>query len=281
MNEIFGIDPGSPDDVKELKYLFDLFGLSNGRFIARYPNDWEMLLKDKFNHLGDVDKAKINRLLALHRDATIPVSGTYMRSKDWLDNAIQLQEKERKFTELFSIEGNPYKVPPLQTLLWDENNSLVDGRGEHIPMTIESYRWVSRPLFQISSEVHLIDPYFELRKENADRHYRKWKVLAGFFEEAKLSNRCESFCIHLSGKKFATKSLVDSFVKDIETIREEVNFSPLNLSYFVEDDISHGRYLFSIKGGLQFDNGFDTDPRKKNHVHWLSPRELAPLLDSL
>lgn len=279
MNEIFGIDPNAPNDVKELKYLFDLFGLSNGRFIACYPDDWESLLRARFNNLGDIDKARVNRLLSLHKDATIPVSGDYIRSKEWIDNAVRYQQREGKFTELFSIDGNPYKVPSLQSLLWDETNSLADGRGEHIPMTIESYRLAAKPLFNLSSEIHLVDPYFELRRESGDRHYRKWKVLVGFFEEAKLSGRCESFCIHLNGKRFASNSLIDAFVKDIESIRDDVNFPQLNLSYLIDDDLSHGRYLFSIKGGLQFDNGFDTDPKKKNHVHWLSPKELEPLIE--
>jgi hypothetical protein len=280
MNEIFGIDPNSPSDVKDLKYMLDLFGLSNGRFIAAYPYDWEILLRSKFNQLGDIDKARVNRLLEIHKDVTLRVDGGYRRSKDWIDNAVELQQMEKKFSKLFSIEGNPYKVPPLQALLWNDDELLSDGRGAHIPMTVESYCDAARPLFAFSSEVHLIDPYFTLRRENGDRDYRRWKVLSGFFSEAKKSERCDSFCFHLSDQKFFSQNLIDKFVEDIELIRQEVNFKDLNLSYIVEDEKIHGRYLFSVKGGLQFDHGFDTDFRKKNHVHWLSSKELEPLLNT-
>jgi hypothetical protein len=43
--------------------------------------------------------------------------------------------------------------------------------------------------------------------------------------------------------------------------------------------VNHGRYFFSLKGGLQFDNGFELNSTNHNHVHWLSKNELDPLLD--
>ena len=280
MNEIFGIDPNSPADIKDLKYMLDLFGLSNGRFIASYPHDWENLLRSKFNQLGDLDRTRVNRLLEIHKDATLKIDGDYRRSKNWIDNAVELQQTKKKFSKLFSVEGNPYKVPTLQSLLWNDNGYISDGRGAHIPMTVQSYCDAARPLFAFSSEVHLIDPYFSLRRENGDRDHRRWKVLSGFFSEAKKSERCDSFCIHLSEQRFPSLSLIDKFVEDIEQIRQEVAFETLNLTYLIDDEKIHGRYLFSVKGGLQFDHGFDTDLRTRNHVHWLSSNELEPLLNT-
>ena len=49
MNEIIGIDPVAPSDIKDLKSLLEMFGLSNGRFIANYPADWELILRQNLN----------------------------------------------------------------------------------------------------------------------------------------------------------------------------------------------------------------------------------------
>jgi len=284
MNEIIGIDPVAPSDIKDLKSLLEMFGLSNGRFIANYPADWELILRQNLNQLKDIDKARATRLLDKHRDATLPVDGDYKRSKDWAANAVELQGKGRKFSEIYSTSDNPYKLPALEALLWDDDQSIPDGRGAHLPMTVESYRKAAKPLFLQSTEVHLIDSYFSLRRDGGEKDFRRWKVLSGFFEEAKNSGRCTQFCMHVNGAKFPTDSSINTLVLDLEQIRDEVNYPELELSYTVEEDKLHGRYLFSIKGGLQFDYGFDTDTRnldKRNHIHWLSATELEPLLNTI
>ena len=47
--------------------------------------------------------------------------------------------------------------------------------------------------------------------------------------------------------------------------------------------VDYRDYLLGNYTGLQFDHGFDIDTRpngrSKNHVHWMSESELAPLLD--
>jgi hypothetical protein len=54
--------------------------------------------------------------------------------------------------------------------------------------------------------------------------------------------------------------------------------SALGVEFEVRHDVGHGRYLLSIHGGLQFDQGFEEGNKAPNHVHWLSTPELEPLL---
>ena len=100
---------------------------------------------------------------------------------------------------------------------------------------------------------------------------------------ASSTDRCERMVLHLNEEKFFTDTLESRLQEDLLQARRESGRSDLDITYTFEDRRgTHGRYIFSIKGGLQFDHGFDTDgrdPSKRNHVHWLSHSELKPLWD--
>ena len=69
-------------------------------------------------------------------------------------------------------------------------------------------------------------------------------------------------------------------MNDLEEIidtQKLVNVQP-DFTLNDKNKMKHGRYIFSIKGGLQFDYGFEIFGSKKtNHVHWLSQPELLPI----
>ena len=66
------------------------------------------------------------------------------------------------------------------------------------------------------------------------------------------------------------------YIEDLNFIlsRKKTNCA---LNFDIHDDMTHGRYIFSIKGGMQFDHGFSLGNKKTNHVHWLSKKELTPI----
>jgi len=78
-----------------------------------------------------------------------------------------------------------------------------------------------------------------------------------------------------------------SFEGEFERIANDAGARSVELSYEVLEDRDegdqHARYLLGNYTGLQFDHGFAIDFRRdgksKNHVHWMSESELAPLLD--
>ncbi len=278
VNDIYAIDPNAPENLKDLKLMSELFGFSHGRFVAEYPADWIYFLQNRLKEMGPLDQSRASILLNKFLKNTLPIEGGYLRSKDWLSNALEFQSKEHKFKNIVTTE-NSKNIPSLSKILYEEE--LPDARGEHIKPDIKSYRHAVAPLFLVSSEIHIQDMYFTL-EEDGKKLYRQWDVLRMLIEQAKYSKRCKVLMFHLGQEKFPTAHLESRLEETFIQVLEELGADNLEVSYTLENKkVTHGRYIFSIKGGLQFDHGFDTDLKnqdKRNHVHWLSQNELAPLL---
>jgi hypothetical protein len=279
VNDIYAIDPRAPEDLKDLKLLSELFGFAHGRFVAEYPVDWIYFLQSRLKEMGALDQSRASILLNKFLKNTLPVEGGYLRSKDWLSNALELQNREHKFKNIITA-GNESNLPSLSKILYEDE--LPDARGEHIKPELNSYRNVVNPLFLVSTEIHMQDMYFTL-EEDGKKLFRQWDVLRMLVNQAKDSKRCNVLIFHLNQEKFPTPQIETRLEESFVQVLEELGADDLEVGYSLENKkVTHGRYIFSIKGGLQFDHGFDTDLRtqdKRNHVHWLSHNELHPLLD--
>lgn len=279
VNDLYAVDPDAPQDLRDLKLLTELFGFAHGRFIAEYPAEWALLLQSKFRKLGPLEQSRASILMAKFLSNTLPVEGRYLRSKDWLSNVLDLQSKEHKFKKIVAANQSPDLSTLSQVLYEDE---LPDSRGMHIKPTINSYRYAMTPLFTVSSEVHIQDMYFFF-EDSGKKLYRQWDVLHMFIDLAAQGGRCKTLIFHLNQEKFPTNLSESRLEECFDQVLENSKNSTLEILYTIEDrKITHGRYIFSIKGGLQFDHGFDTDIKtreKLNHVHWLSKNELHPLFE--
>ena len=280
MNEVFGIDPNSQLELKEIQTILNTFGLKYGRFIGAYPEaDWLNILRKNIKVSG-IDQARLTSILEKAKDGIIPIKDQYRISKnyphEWLENSVNLKIQNATFDQVFSNEENQYKLPLIDDLLFDEKYDPTLSIGDHIPATVKAYCDAINPLLLKSTEVHLADQYFELWNRSG-RDSRKWEVLRSIFQLAKNSGRCEKIYLHLCVTS-VTPQLEVKLVEYLRDIKEESGFKELSVAYCIHREMSHGRYIFSIKGGLQFDYGFEVNRRyQKNHVHWLSKHELDPL----
>ena len=279
MNDIYAIDPSAPQDLRDLKLMAELFGFAHGRFVAEYPIEWSFLLQSKFKDLKPIEQSRASILMAKFLSNTLPVEGRYLRSKDWLSNVLDLQSKEHKFKKIV-VANQESDLSTLSQVLYEDE--LPDSRGEHIKPTINSYRFAMNPLFLVSSEIHIQDMYFFL-EDSEKKLYRQWDVLHLIIDLAVKSGRCKTLIFHLNQERFLTSYLESRLEECFDQALENANTNTLEILYTFEDrKITHGRYIFSVKGGLQFDHGFDTDIKtqdKLNHVHWLSKNELLPLFE--
>jgi hypothetical protein len=279
MNELFAIDPAAPRDMKDLRSMFNRFGLNAGQFIAKYPANWREILSVQLGCVGDIDRSRLNRILDLHRDALLDVECDFRITKSWLENATAQQLKRCGVNRVLACEPNSMGVETLSSFLW-ESEEKDASRGDHIPMTAEAYGKVAAPLFAHHTEIHLVDSYFQLRRGPTEAHRGKQSILREFLGVADRSARCESLFIHF--KRVPYQSIQDQehqIEKDLEDLIEGLRLTKVSVSFVIRDGMGHGRYLFGIKGGLQFDHGFDLMRATKNHVHWLSAGELAPIHD--
>ena len=275
MNEIYGIDPSAPRDLKDLKALFTRVGLANGRFISRYPPDWEGELFTSFTEISELDRTRLTRLIQLHQTAFLPSLTPFNRSKTWPKNVAEQRLRGKTFDRILAKNPNEENFETLEDYLWGEDDDHGASRGAFIDMTSERYAQICAPLFEYSSEVHVSDRFFRLRNESGAMNRRRWSVLRALVEQASTSVRCRLFVLHFEQPPAVSlKNFEIKLEEDLEEIANEFSF---NFSYDIRDAMHHGRYIFSIYGGLQFDHGLEITPGQKNHVHWLSSSELDHL----
>jgi hypothetical protein len=287
VNEIYGIDPNVEIDIKDLHILLKTFGLTEGRFIGAYPeNLWWDYLKENIKMNDGFDEGRLEILRKKSQDGILPIHHHYKieknTPKDWFDKASQLKKEKKAFAEIFSAKNDFCRGPTLDDLMVTDQFDPSLSRGDHIPSTPESYIWAIRPLLLKSSEIHFVDKFFVPWSDSYPKERNRRLLLELLFKEAKISNRCESFVFHLSEKHFLTNkdfdpTLEQKFIDVIEEIKQIADANHLTIQYEFYEKMKHGRYVFSIKGGLSFDSGFDANPKESNHVHWLGKKELEPL----
>ncbi len=275
MNEIYGIDPSSPKDLKDLKALFSRFGLAHGRFISRYPSDWERELYTNFPEISELDRARLTRLIQLHQTAFLTSPTPFNRSKTWSRNVAEQRLRVRAFDRILARNPNEENFETLEDYLWGEDDDPGDSRGAFIDMTPECYANACSPLFECSSEVHVSDRFFHLRNQSGVMNRKRWSVLRALVGRASKSSKCRLLVLHFEQPPAVpVKTFEMKLEEDLEEIANEFSF---DFSYDIRDAMHHGRYIFSIYGGLQFDHGFEISHGQKNHVHWLSSAELNHL----
>jgi hypothetical protein len=205
-----------------------------------------------------------------HQALLMNIEAGYLRSRTWEQNAKQV----RQFKKVLASKPNSEALPTLEDFLWDESE-VDSSRGSHIPMSLDGYGNACRPLLSISTEVHLTDRFFQLRQERGELDRYRIDLLRSILRSAELSKRCETLIIHFEEPKNSSrKSYEQRLVDDLEVVQADTS---IQIEYNIHSSLSHGRYLFSIKGGLQFDHGFVLDRTRLNHVHWLSTGELRPI----
>lgn len=279
MNEQYAVDPGAPLDTRELKLLLDQFGLQSGRFLATYPRDWETLLKDRFGAISDLDRQRVEDLLRRRKASFLPATAPFQAGTMWANNAAVASERHRAFHGVIGQRDNGFGWPSPADVLYDDSKGLRPGIGAHVPMKADAYANCVRPLFQASAEVTLIDPFFRLRDRNDQRCRRHWPVMLALLKVAQASGTCQSIRLMLESRTIeAFEGAVGKLNQDIEAVLKEAKVTRINIVPKVVDDVGHGRYVISIHGGLQFDQGFEEGNKADNHVHWLSEPELEPLL---
>ena len=269
VNEIYAVDPSAIKDSRDFEFLLELFGFSRGRFIAEYPCNWDSFLQREAREMPPLDQARMCRLLQRFKAHTLPSDVTYLTQDSWLCNAL---EQRAQFTEIVTTP-NDEGLPSLEDIFQE----LADSQGGHISRDVITYKTIIRPLFLTSTEIHIQDQYFNFRDK------RKLDVMHMLFELCAIHGRCTSLVFHLGEEERKHENLsLTRISTGIESLKAQYPALTLSATCTWDGGRIHGRYIFSAKGGLHFDHGFDTDDgkpnRSKNHVHWMSVKELNPLL---
>lgn len=283
MNDLYGVDPCAPDNLRDLRDLVKIFGPSEGRFIADFPSEWSVELRNHMRGISDVSQlAMIEAWIRLSKHSILPVKVRYQSKMSWQENAIFIKDEVVK---LIGPSGQPANVvQPIDKVLIDPH-AFPDARGAHIPRTSESYVNAVRPIILSSPKIVIVDPYFAL--QYFDIYTGTWKVhrrakfLNLLLKSAVAAKRVECLEIFTDPSKFKDASIS---LDDLKNIAVAAGAASIQLKvHFLDKSYSlgrHARYILGMASGLHFDHGFDVpNDGSTNHVEWIGDSTLSPLLN--
>jgi len=290
MNEVYALEPSIDIDLRGLRFLFDKFGFSEGRFLAELPSTWKKKFVEKFDGL---DRTRAESLLS--RRVFLPIDFFYDPSLGWRENARRAYTEARPtIASAIVIDGGESGFIGANSLLDDPEIVLPDSRGAHIERNVPSYLNAINPLVRTSSEIFLVDRFFTCWNGSQEKR-RQTNFLVGLLKLAFKHRLCERIEIINGRDQCLVNRDEDDWVEFLKKTYKESGVTDIEFEYsFIEEKLAsvtnepqsgsglvHPRYIFSRFAGIQFDWGFDVDSRggTKNHVHWMSDSELKPLID--
>lgn len=278
MNDRYGVDPSTPQTVRDLADLLRLFGMTEGRFIVDFPWGWTAKVREHMRSISDLAHAEfVERWLSRGGGAVLPCSERFAANISWAENARLIRDK---VCALVGPPGSPPTVKSLEALLLSPD-ALPDARGSHIHRTPSAYVSAAEPLLQTCPKLALVDRYFRLWTIDSGNGNTKRSGFSLAFEAllkaAADYGRVSVFKLWVAEReaRMGYTTCIEEFERGLEFIQERVGAMKISVEYdFLDFDNaldSHARYLLGNHGGLQFDWGFDVDrgPGKTQHVKWI------------
>lgn len=312
LNEIFVIDPKATDQARDplgqFHHLLDKFGFGTGVFIGGYPNNWANKVLGEFAHLKGTERSKLVILLKNIEDSVYPVKGIYKDQLHWIENALRLKDIKKEIEGVITSAPRSEKSFTVEEVL-DKRFSQKYRRSILVKKEVDNYTKVSKLLIELSTELFLADRFFHLRRQprrgektrskkviNSPRFkkledYDKYlemnedscSLLKGFIRIANWSKKTKRFRVLFSEIKWdeipiprkIQNELID---RDLKRIVKEEAINDLEVDFVLlprEKSEHHPRYLFSMKGGLEFGSGFDFFKKtEKNKITWIDEADL-------
>lgn len=280
MNEYFSADPQSCDSAFELRHLLSLFGHFTGRFLARYPENWESRLEDHIAKGRPVELKRVRELLcrAIRQRALLAKSSMeWIEKQQWPENAARYVDCQPPILDGLIIPRNTYK-PSSKAYTLDELE-LPPTSGERIRAVPSEYIRVAKTFLLVSREIAIVDPYFNLCDMNV-------AAVASELFTTLAKGKCASVKCFARAKAI----LGDDGRTSISTIQAALNniarpaFAgrQISIKYVLFDDSRsrnrmHDRYLLSLDGGVEFSQGFVQLPHGRRIQ--VDPVALAPHAD--
>lgn len=232
MNEHYALDPAAAQSARDLKVLLNLFGLQSGRFIAKYPTHWPKLFMQFAQSLPEVERARMLALWRSKKSLLQPLTQVpFEETSPWPNNAAIAQERHRAFHDVIGANGNRFGWRSLEDVLYEDGRELPDGRGDHVPMRASDYAKCVAPLFWVSAEVTLVDPYFTVQQETGRPDSRRIPVLKSFLELAARTPTMERLRLVLERRQIErTVGSLSVLTQLLEKIKNETAASHISIS---------------------------------------------------
>ena len=243
----FAVEPEAiVGSYRDLCYVIEKFGISEGRVISEFPGKWKRLVHEAATqaHGGKTELARIQeRLRRLPKSALISLARP-AGAGNWLD-IVKTEHLRKPFD--WVLTKNPEGIEQVVHLdAWDaEHPSLQNQRQERIARTAEEMARVCSLLLSIAKHVKLVDPHLDLN----NRRFRE--PLSRFIQ-----------CL-------PENAYVDIFVEGQNRSHEHLCrgadlFLPQKLERGIQVRLwahakgrMHNRYVLTSLGGITFGTGLD------------------------
>ena len=254
MNEVYAANPSVIGSSADLRFLLSKFGPYAGRYLLKYPSFWhEQVLSDG---LSDLEQERIKALLRRAQEDlrfVARASAPWHETHTWDENITKLLIEGAALHQVIS-----HRAPSTSFIRYDDFDPAPTAE-EQVLGTATEYARVSKTLLSFSPELHFIDPYINLEKEE---YYEPLKAMISVAARGK----CQALYIWARQKNLITQANQNTFLTAqqgaLSRLKREAKCKDGTLvkMYLLEDESSehklHARYLLSIKGGIRFDQGF-------------------------
>lgn len=296
MNELYAFDP-ELINVDRLKKLIQFFSLEEGRFVAGYPLNWKADVREKCLSRGtSLNQIETHRLFEkiVEWSGYMEVPAPFERGRgiSWLHNALRVNQRKKLFDRIFVGDEckNEEERVAKASHFFDGEILISSGRQGWISPNAGDYAKVCHPLFSVSTEVVLYDYKFATRYVdkggNARRDGYRLGVLESLVRSMVDMGRTKRFLLVMNEKHVGH---LDRYLEeDLSQVKKVADPEcQVQLNYYLDDGAfkggsSHPRCIFSVKGGLHFDQGFQTNIKNEaNLVSYLTSEALRPLQEKL
>ena len=264
INQKYALNPEVQLEPLELILILSKFGLSEGRFISRLPDDWRQQLIQEFEkrNLSTIEMVRIRRHLQSlkERGGILNISTEYKKELTWLKNAFQAKTNGL-IDDIISDDVNHGLFA--KDII--DSDSLRACRDTKITWTADEMVKVAMPLLSMSEEIYIVDRFIKLRSKEPDGYLTFFKKIIEATQSKK--TKLIVYCAQESFNQTNSEKNLREKISPLLSCRQSIEF------FLLPDDvIPHERFIISIKGGIYFDKGFHSsiDPSERHLVGYYS-----------
>jgi len=254
----FAVDPGLFGTLHDFNLWSHSFGISCGRLIAKYPENWKTIaFKSISEHKPKARKELVEKIRRLdERTKVLDLKREPYESGPWIDNA-RKQHQRRPFHAIIAAK-NPAGYPDVLVGddIDDETPEFKVSPGAIVPRVARDMADAVATLLYKASKVMLVDPHFHPAQDRFLRplhEFLKRASLGVALQEVEYHLFCDP--VQMSGAEFARAcryALADYIPKGVS-----VRFVRWNKKSLSGQDGLHPRYILTDIAGVRFDWGLD------------------------
>lgn len=273
------------------------FGLDHRRLVSDFPKDWKGQVYGEFLARFDYDDGHpdvvssqpiLDAYLQLLTDCMVPRRIDLPYSVAWLDEAI----KEHTARPFHAIFASKQSAPPHPDIITEK--SVDDIREKHwwlptVKTTRKSAAEIGaalRPILQVASEIHIIDPYFDPGKKRFQDTFAEIVRQSATLPRAVSPHPLITLVTGVD-REFKEHERPSSEHEERERLRQERNVAAdilrkarsdlpalipagvtvrlVILKKAVREDPLHNRFVLTDVGGVILPYGVDDYDREEDH----------------